>query len=152
MNKIPRGIRNNNPLNIIRFKNSKWAGMAAEQTDPSFCQFATMVYGWRAAFVLLRKYYFTYKLRTIRAIISRWAPPEDNNPTGIYIDSVVLSLNHSGYKFDADMELPDPDVYPAFWAAVVTAMAMVENGKALDTYSSLDEVIVGWHLCQLART
>ena len=124
--KLPRGIRNCNPLNIRRFKNTKWAGMSAEQTDLAFCQFTKMAYGWRAAFILLRTYYFKYKLRTIRDIISRWAPPEDNNPTGIYIDSVVLSLNHSGYKFDADMELPDPDIYPAFWAAVVTAMAMVE--------------------------
>ena len=152
MNKIPRGIRNNNPLNIRRFKNTKWAGLASEQTDPAFCQFVTMVYGWRAAFVLLRKYFFTYKLRTVRDIISRWAPPEDNNPTGIYIDSVLLTLAHCGYKLNADDILPDPDLFPGFWTTMVSAMAFVETGKELKTYSSLDEVIIGWHLCQLSRT
>ncbi len=56
---LPRGIRNNNPLNIRRSKD-KWQGLRALQTDTAFCQFETMAYGWRAAFVLLtRTYYHT---------------------------------------------------------------------------------------------
>ena len=74
---IPRGIRNNNPLNIRRSK-ADWQGLVAPSTDKEltsgrlgsgsadskqasvcthydaeFCQFENMFYGFRAAFKLL---------------------------------------------------------------------------------------------------
>ena len=70
-----RGIRNNNPLNIRRSRD-QWKGLSKTQNDPSFCQFESMEWGWRAAFWLLtRTYYHTYRLFTIRAIVQKWAPP-----------------------------------------------------------------------------
>ena len=65
---IPRGIRNNNPLNI-RIGNT-WLGEVADPSDPSFEQFVSMQYGVRAACVLLRRYIRHYKRQTIQAIIS----------------------------------------------------------------------------------
>ena len=63
-------------------------GLRVIQQDASFCQFETMEYGWRAAFYLLtRTYYHKYRLYTIRDIISRWAPPSEND-TGAYIQNV----------------------------------------------------------------
>ena len=47
-----RGVRNCNPLNIVH--GSKWKGLRPEQTDPRFCQFVSMQYGWRAALIILR--------------------------------------------------------------------------------------------------
>ena len=44
----PRGIRNNNPLNIRRGA-SQWQGLKRRQTDKDFCQFVTVAYGYRAA-------------------------------------------------------------------------------------------------------
>ena len=35
---LPRGIRNNNPLNIRRSKD-QWKGLAETQNDRAFCQF-----------------------------------------------------------------------------------------------------------------
>ncbi len=62
---LPRGIRNNNPLNIRRSKD-KWKGLRAVQADAQFCQFETLEYGWRAAFYLLtRTYYHKYRLSTV---------------------------------------------------------------------------------------
>ena len=62
---LPRGIRNNNPLNIRRTAKDQWKGLRAQQTDASFCQFERMEYGWRAAFYLLtRTYYHTGCLRS----------------------------------------------------------------------------------------
>ena len=76
---LPRGIRNNNPLNIRRTAKDQWKGLRAHQTDSAFCQFERLEYGWRAAFYLLtRTYYHKYRLFTIRGIISRWAPPNEN--------------------------------------------------------------------------
>ena len=84
---LPRGIRNNNPLNIRRSKD-QWQGLRAQQTDASFCQFETLEYGWRAAFYLLtRTYYHKYRLYTIRMIINKWAPPNENL-TSTYIANV----------------------------------------------------------------
>ncbi len=84
---LPRGIRNNNPLNIRRGKD-QWKGLRAQQTDSQFCQFETLEYGWRAAFYLLtRTYYHKYRLYTIRMIINKWAPPNENL-TETYIQNV----------------------------------------------------------------
>ena len=84
---LPRGIRNNNPLNIRRSKD-KWKGMRAVQSDAQFVQFESLEWGWRAAFYLLtRTYYHTYRLFTIRKIIQKWAPPNENN-TQAYIANV----------------------------------------------------------------
>ena len=46
---LPRGFRNNNPLNIRRSKD-QWKGLAEAQTDRAFVQFKSLEYGWRAAF------------------------------------------------------------------------------------------------------
>ena len=83
----PRNIRNNNPLNIRRSKD-KWQGLDAKQSDSSFFKFESMEMGWRAAFVILTKtYYHKYRLFTIRKIISRWAPPAEND-TEAYVKRV----------------------------------------------------------------
>ena len=52
--KQARGLRNNNPLNIIKNKNINWQGEVKPSTDPNFAQFETLEYGLRAAFKLLR--------------------------------------------------------------------------------------------------
>ena len=74
MNKkpIPRGIRNNNPLNI-RIGNV-WLGEVPNPTDHEFEQLVSMFYGLRAGFILLRRYIRRYHLTTVPDIISRWAP------------------------------------------------------------------------------
>lgn len=51
----PRGLRNNNPLNIRRSADL-WQGLRKEQSDPEFFQFESIAWGYRAAFVVLRTY------------------------------------------------------------------------------------------------
>lgn len=91
MNKrpIPRGIRNNNPLNI-RIGNT-WLGEVQEPTDPSFEQFCSMEYGIRAGMILLRRYIRHYKRTTIPQVIAAWAPATENDVQR-YID-VVCQLS-----------------------------------------------------------
>ncbi len=127
----PRGIRNNNPLNIRKSKDN-WQGLRTLQEDREFCQFSSMAYGWRAAFVILCKtYYGKYKLKTIRAIITRWAPPKENN-TEAYIRRVTDRIG-----IGADRELGSPQEQPAQWMMIAMAMAIVECGTTQLDYLSM---------------
>ena len=138
--KLPRGLRNNNPLNI-RLSNDRWQGLRVLQEDRAFCQFETMAYGWRAAFRLLcHTYYGKYKLRTIRDIIYRWAPPKENN-TAAYIRRVSDYIS-----IGPDRELGDPATHPTQWMMLGIAMAVVECGTANQDYLSM---LKGWELAQL---
>ncbi len=80
MAKIARGERNNNPGNIRH--GSKWQGLSIEQTDKDFCQFISPEYGIRAIYKLLQTYQKKYGLNTIKTIINRYAPPNENNTVG----------------------------------------------------------------------
>ena len=86
----PRGLRNNNPLNI-RHSQDKWKGLCPEQTDSEFCQFKTIFDGIRAAFLNVRSHIRQDARRhdrcTVAKEISRWAPASENN-TQRYIDFV----------------------------------------------------------------
>lgn len=105
-----RGIRNNNPGNIRH--GSTWRGMAAQQTDPAFVQFTSPEYGIRAIGKVLAKYRGKYKLNTVRAIIGRWAPPNEND-TQTYIDAVAQAVGKP-----ADAALTDADM-PALIGAII---------------------------------
>ena len=162
---LPRGIRNNNPLNIRRTAKDEWKGLRAQQTDASltsgrlssrsadskqasvcshydaeFCQFESLEYGWRAAFYLLtRTYYHKYKLYTIRMIISKWAPPQENL-TATYIENVSRLA-----KIPPDEPIGIPSDQPERWMAVGVAMAIQENGiESLDYFAMLR----GWGLAR----
>lgn len=136
---LPRGIRNNNPLNIRRSAD-KWKGLSRTQSDPSFCQFESLEYGWRAAFYLLtRTYYHKYRLYTIRGIISKWAPPIENE-TQTYIANVSRL---TGIAPDEPIGIPSDR--PSHWMMVGMAMAIQENGtSSLDFFAMLR----GWQLCR----
>lgn len=116
---IPRGIRNNNPLNI-RIGNV-WLGEVQNPTDTEFEQFVSMEYGLRAGFVLLRRYIRHYKLDTITAIISRWAPRSEND-TNAYIRKVADTM---GIPADKPLTFEDK----ATMCKLVDAMCLVECGQ-----------------------
>lgn len=116
---MTRGIRNNNPLNI-RHGKSQWVGMSEKQTDKSFVQFKERVYGYRAAFVLIRGYISKGK-DTIGKIIAKWAPSSDGNNTQSYIDyvshSTGINASHALHWEDKD------DIID-----IVCSMAHLESG------------------------
>jgi len=85
--KVPRGLRNNNPFNIIDSK-TKWQGESDKNDDPKFEEFEDMVIGIRAGMVILRSYMLKYKLNTISKIINRFAPTVEND-TKAYIEAVA---------------------------------------------------------------
>ena len=87
--KLPRGIRNKNPGNIKLGTN--WDGLAAEQTDPTFCIFDEAVMCIRALMRILLTYRITHNKKNIDSIIRRWAPPSEND-TEAYIKFVAKRM------------------------------------------------------------
>lgn len=118
---IPRGIRNNNPLNI-RIGN-KWFGEVENPTDKDFEQFVSMFYGLRAGFILLKRYICRYGLDNITEIISRWAPASENN-THHYIH-MVARLSGVGALDTIKWEEADKICH------IVSAMIQVECGRGI---------------------
>ena len=119
---VPRGIRNNNPLNI-RIGNT-WLGERQNPTDPAFEEFVSIEYGYRAAFCILRRYIRRYKRQTITDIISTWAPPSEN-ATQRYIDFVA---NKMGIAPDVPINFEDKETM----TQLVAAMQMMECGVPAD--------------------
>lgn len=113
---VPRGIRNNNPGNIE--KGAPWQGLAADQSgDDRFAVFASPVFGIRALARVLGTYRERHGLSTIRGIISRWAPANENN-TEAYIQAVAN-----------ETRLPDALVLrEADYLPVIKAIIRHENG------------------------
>lgn len=119
--RIPRGIRNNNPLNI-RIGNT-WLGEVPNPTESEFEQFVNVLYGLRAAFCILRRYIRRYHSNTIRKIVSRWAPRVENN-TDLYCSFVAQRCNVNP---DAVVDYFDEDLM----VNIVRAMAKFECGEEI---------------------
>ena len=118
----PRGIRNNNPLNI-RIGNT-WLGEVPNPTDSDFEQFVSVRYGLRAAFVILRRYIRRYRRNTPAKIIRAWAPAVENN-TQRYIEVVC---KRSLIAPDEVIDYADKNTM----VRLVKAMAFVECSVQLD--------------------
>ena len=131
---MSRGTRNNNPLNL-RHSADQWQGARKEQTDKSFVQFESMAYGYRAAWKTLDSYWKHFKrLRqpfTVRAIISRWAPPSEND-TDAYVTTVLRLTSLGGNE-----RLPRPlrGIAIDKLVRLFRAMTTVECGTPYDQVS-----------------
>lgn len=132
---LPRGLRNNNPLNIEKTKGGNpWQGEIVPSKDSRFAQFTSIAYGYRAAFKLLNNYQRNYGIDTIRKMISRWAPSNENH-TEAYVKAVS---DRSGVPADGRITTTNHDVM----VPVVAAMSFVENGVE----ANIADVEAGWKL------
>lgn len=137
---LPRGMRNNNPLNVKRFPNSSWIGMKAEQTDEEFLQFTDIVYGYRATLIIIARTYRKRGWNTVESILTHYAPSTENN-TKAYIAAVVKELQTKlGYNFGKHTPLPQPnEVSMKVWVALMAAMQNVECGKGYVNESKMEQ-------------
>ena len=129
---MSRGLKNNNPGNI-RQSAVKYRG-EVPSTDPAFKQFAAVAWGYRAVFMLLYTYQVRHGLHTIREMIVRYAPPNENR-TDIYVDFVSRC---AGVEADGKLDtLSRTQMIP-----VVSAISRMENG----TEAVAADVEAGWTL------
>ena len=121
--KTPRGIRNNNPLNIRYVEANNWQGRVVVKKDREFEEFTSMVYGLRAAFCLLYNY-INKGHDTIEKIISKWAPASENN-TEAYIKKVCTMTGRERGAVINSRSICE-------MIALAGAMAFVECGEDID--------------------
>lgn len=124
---VPRGIRNNNPLNIR--KGNNWKGERKVQTDKAFEEFENLQYGLRAGLKLIRNQISGFngsrpKFNTIGKLIKVWAPPSEN-ATDKYIDFVCQAVG----KLPFDIIREDDQ---KLICEIARAMAFVECGQWID--------------------
>ena len=89
--KLARGLRNNNPGNLIR-TSIAWQGKIphSKNTDSNFEQFENVYFGLRAMLKDLINDINKGK-NTVKLLITEYAPPSEND-TKAYIDSVARTL------------------------------------------------------------
>lgn len=102
--KQSRGYRNNNPGNIDWNPKNKWqgqTGIEATGSPPRFAAFSSPEYGIRAMALLLTTYQDRHNCRTIRQMITRWAPSNENN-TDAYVSAVArhMKVENGSYIVD----------------------------------------------------
>jgi hypothetical protein len=124
---LPRGIRNNNPGNIKRSV-TEWEGLADpgemtefQRRETVFCVFRTSIWGLRAMALNLWNYQRKLNLLSVDAMISRWAPPSDNNRTDNYIDFVSQRVNVGKTQ-------PIDFANSNYAVPMIAAMVQMENG------------------------
>lgn len=113
----PRGIRNNNPLNIEAGDFTK-GQPGFSGSDGRFARFETPEQGLAAAHKLLDIYDQKHGLNTVAGIVNRWAPPTDGNNTTAYAADVAGKLG-----IDPNQPVPK-EMRPQ----LIAAMAQHENG------------------------
>jgi hypothetical protein len=111
---LPLGIRLNNPLNI-RKTDLRWRG-EVESGRRDFEAFATLADGLRAGAKLLLNYQLRHHRRTVAAIVDRFAPAGDGNPTAAYAEFVARQL---GVGPTATLDLTDPATLTSLLRALI---------------------------------
>lgn len=135
--KLPRGIRNNNYLNI-RASKTPWIGQNGSDKE-GFCIFLSRIMGYRAAFKTLDTYARKYGIVVLKDIIKRWAPPSENK-TEAYIFAVC---NFTGYEPETRITTKERIVN------LVRAMAKVEIGIKWADSIFTEELLKGYEMAHI---
>lgn len=112
---LPRGVRNNNPLNIEFNSRNNWIGQTG--SDGRFAIFSDAKYGIRAGAIVLRNYQKA-GYDTVYKMINRWAPNHEN-PTNKYSEYVAKSIGINQHQPVMLYQFPE----------MIKAMIYFENGS-----------------------
>lgn len=131
----PRGIRNNNPLNLSYLPGQGAIG-ADNINGHHFGQYVSMEEGIAAEVRQMQILRDKYGLKTPRQIISKWAPARDGNDEAAY----NKAIGDAGIMVDADTQMN-----PTTIARLVAIMAKHENSKDVDPEAIRRGVDMGLH-------
>lgn len=126
------GVELNNPLNIRYNSANNWRGQ--EGAERGFCKFKSVAYGIRAAYILLTNY-IKFGCNTLEDIISRWAPPSEND-TENYISFVEEET-----LIPRDLILTDNSIHD-YWTKIMILQAMAK----METAQTFDEQTINLYI------
>ena len=134
---MARGIRNNNPFNLIKTKIS-WLGKLTGlfNSESKFEQFTTLELGIRAGLLNLRNGYRNKGINTPYKIINKYAPLSDNSQPAQkkYIESVAKSVFGFSTSIHATLSTP------VQWVVLAQSILTFENGKSPVSYLQLTKI------------
>jgi len=132
----PIGVRNNNPGNLRPLaEGQRWGGQVGEQGG--FSVFKSVEDGVRAAARNLMAYAEKHGLGTVREVISRWAPSNEND-TNAYVNHVAQRLSVAP---DAPLDVLDPGVL----VQLLEAIFIHENGpQAFKDMNISKDMLAEW--------
>jgi hypothetical protein len=122
--------KNFNPLNI-RTSDAKWVGKTGN--NAGFETFSKPEYGYRAAAKNLYTSNTKYNNKSVRDLITRWAPPSDGNDTENYINVVSKDLG-----VDPDADLGDLQSNPELTKKLLKSMTKMEGSNNKFTNAQVD--------------
>lgn len=134
--KLPRGVRNNNPGNIISGP-TQWDGQI-DGADPRYASFASPEAGIRA----LGKNLLAYQAKgidTVEGIVGRWAPATEND-TAEYVKTVAKKL---GVDPREPLNLKDRKTLTALATAIIEQENGVNPYSAETVGTGLDAAVSG---------
>ena len=124
----PIGITLNNPGDL-EVGGPVFQGQVG--SEGKFLKFIDPVHGLRAIIMRLRAYQANDGCMNLHDMIYRWAPPEDNNPTAVYLTDVATATGLSPDPLAPSVDLTDPTIC----ANLMTAITQQENG--VQPYSAM---------------
>lgn len=129
-----RGLRNNNPGNLIR-TSIAWQGKIPHKSNPDakFEQFENIYFGLRAMLKDLINDINKGK-NTVKSLISEYAPKSDNNDTDQYIKSVAKTLGVTPTQ-------KLTEINSKFLLNLARAILQVELGKSNQKYVTDTDII-----------
>ena len=116
---VPRGTRNNNPLNIRYDPANDWQGQICKDDD-GFAIFESPDYGLRAGDRILENYDDLHGIDTISEITERFAPASDDNDPEAYADFIA---SRTGMGANQRIDLSNPDTRQS----ILTAQSAFET-------------------------
>lgn len=113
-------IAKNNPFNIRYVSSNKWRGQVG--ICHGFAVFSSLELGVRAACQLVMVSYRRKGVKSVRDIITRFAPPSEND-TENYIRFVIKWMSDKGLSVTSDTEL----VLNSDYYYLLAAMSVMES-------------------------
>jgi hypothetical protein len=118
---LPRGVRNNNPLNIKYNAANNWDGQTG-QDSAGYAMFSDPSYGLRAGIMILQTYQGEISPYDIPHIGARWTSGDSPAKQAAWISTVSAV---SGYPQNAPLSPYDATVI----SNLIPAMIAAENGQ-----------------------
>ena len=125
--------------NIFNIRKGPKAWKSETGANKGFVEFETREYGIRAWIVLMRTYRLKHRCATVRAIITRYAPPNENNT-----EAYIKYCRERVYKSDTTWLSTTAD-----YVRLGCSMAKMETGTVLtaeDIYDVMRKYNVGFLL------